>query len=121
MAKKVKMVVEVVDDLDAGEGRETPADEGMTVGLNGVVVYVDLTTKHADEVRAVLGPLMKVGEKMTGHQMPRPGRRQPTGRASAGAVYEWSRTQPKWRSWKPKAGGYVPADLRKAYEKAHAS
>src|SRR6185295_17664750 len=60
MAKKVS--TSLVDDLDAN----TAADETVAFTLDGVAYEIDLSTKNAKKLRAVLQPWVDAGRRVGG-------------------------------------------------------
>lgn len=66
-----ELVPKLWDDLDfTRDGTKTPASETLTVGIDGWWVEVDLTGKHADQIRDVLMPVMQAGRRLK--QPPKP-------------------------------------------------
>jgi hypothetical protein len=57
MARKVE--VRLIDDLDS-----TPADESITFGLDGADYEIDLSSKHAKELRAALERYISVAKRV---------------------------------------------------------
>ncbi|MEU8133145.1 histone-like nucleoid-structuring protein Lsr2 [Streptodolium elevatio] len=112
MAQKVQILL--VDDLDGGK-----ADETVTFALDGVSYEIDLSEANAGELRNALATYVQVARKTGG----RVGRRAARGTAkSAGAgadtalVRQWARDN----GYEVSERGRVPANIREAYDKAHA-
>ncbi|MFJ7075801.1 Lsr2 family protein [Streptomyces sp. NPDC098781] len=111
MAQKVQVLL--VDDLDGGE-----ADETVTFALDGKTYEIDLTTANADKLRGLLDPYVKGGRRTGG--------RASGGRGKARAASGGSQDTAQIRAWAKENGydvndrGRVPANIRKAYEDAHA-
>lgn len=105
MAKRT--VVELIDDLDGGK-----ADETVRFGLDGTQYEIDLSAKHAGELRDYLA-------KWTG-QARRVSRSAAQPKSSAKtsdstAIREWASVN----GHKVSARGRISADVRKAYEATH--
>lgn len=113
VAQKVQILL--VDDLDGGK-----ADETVTFALDGVSYEIDLSEANAGELRNALATYVQVARKTGGRAA---GRRAARGTAkAAGAGTDTSEVR-KWA----KANGYevsergrVPANIKEAYDKAHA-
>jgi hypothetical protein len=67
MARKVE--VRLIDDLDSG-----PADESITFGLDGTDYEIDLSSKHAKELRGALERYISAAKRVS------------RGRVSSGSV-----------------------------------
>ncbi|MCW2812006.1 MAG: LSR2-like protein [Friedmanniella sp.] len=108
MAQRVQIVLE--DDFDGGV-----ADETVTFGLDGAEYEIDLSSANADGLRDALAPWLAHARK-TG------GRRKRAGVKPAGE----SSSTSDIRAWAQQNGhdvssrGRVSAEVRDAYEKAHA-
>lgn len=111
VAQKVQVLL--VDDLDGGE-----ADETVTFALDGKTYEIDLTTANADKLRGLLDAYVKGGRRTGG--------RASGGRGKARAASGGSQDTAQIRAWAKENGhevndrGRVPANIRKAYEEAHA-
>jgi len=57
MARKVE--VRLIDDLDS-----TPADESITFGLDGTDYEIDLSSRHAKELRSALEKYISVAKRV---------------------------------------------------------
>ena len=116
MAQRVEYILE--DDLDGGT-----ADQTVQFGLDGVEYEIDLSSENYDKLRDTLAPWVGVARR-TG------GRRKRTGGSAAAprpAAAEGSANNTSdIRSWAQENGfevssrGRVSAEVRDAYEKAHA-
>jgi Lsr2 len=90
MARKV--AVHLLDDIDGGQ-----ADETLKFGLDGVNYEIDLSAKHADELRAALAKFILSARRVGrgGVTATRPGRVRTaptrTDRAQNQAIREWAR------------------------------
>jgi len=58
MVRKVE--VRLIDDLD-----NSPADESVTFGLDGTNYQIDLSAKHAKELRAGLDKFIQVAQRVS--------------------------------------------------------
>lgn len=109
MAQRVHVVL--VDDLDGGEAAET-----VSFALDGVDYEIDLSDKHAGELREALALYV-------GHARRTGGRRrsgQKSGAAAKGGpsaadIRDWAREN----GWDVPARGRVSAEVREAYAAAH--
>ena len=111
MAQRVHVVL--VDDLDGGDAAET-----VSFGLDGVDYEIDLSDKHAGELREALALYV-------GHARRTGGRRRTAAKAAAGAggkggpsaaeIRDWAREN----GWDVPARGRVSAEVREAYAAAH--
>ena len=107
MAQRVNVVL--VDDLDGSDASET-----VTFGVDGVDYEVDLSAKHADELRSVLAPYLDVARKKSN------GRRRKIQHAAAGAASAADiRTWARANGWDVPERGRVAAEVRDAYNAAH--
>lgn len=107
MAQRVQVILE--DDLD-----QSPADETVTFGLDGVTYEIDLSNDNAKKLRDDLATWV-------GHAR-RAGGRKTSGRSTSGskrkdlaAVREWARK----KGYDVSDRGRVAADVLEAYDKAH--
>lgn len=106
MAQRVQIILE--DDFDGGD-----ADETVAFGLDGAEFEIDLSAKNAGELRDALAPWLAHARKTGGR------RRRPTKTAEASSTSDI-------RAWAQANGhdvssrGRVSADVRKAFEDAHA-
>jgi len=111
MAQRVHVVL--VDDLDGGDAAET-----VSFGLDGVDYEIDLSDKHAGELREALALYV-------GHARRTGGRRRTAAKAAASAagkggpsaaeIRDWAREN----GWDVPARGRVSAEVREAYAAAH--
>lgn len=112
MAQRVNVVL--VDDLDGSDAAETVA-----FGLDGVDYDIDLSTKHAAQLRDALATYVGHGRKSGGRR--RKGQR-PAARAAKGAggvsaseIRAWARDN----GWDVPDRGRVASEVREAYTAAH--
>lgn len=109
MAQKVQVIL--IDDVDGGK-----ADETVSFALDGVTYEIDLSSRHAAELRGALGPWLTHARRVNA-KSGRGGRA--SGRSSGGDVA-------KVRAWAKSHGysvserGRIAADVREAYEAATA-
>lgn len=106
--------VELVDDLDNG-----PADETVSFGLGGKQYSIDLSAKHATELRAVLGKYIAVarveaGSGAAARRGRGAGKRE---ESSAGDVRDWAKSQGIAVSDR----GRIPSDLMVKFQAAQTS
>lgn len=105
MAQKV--TVQLVDDVD-----QSPADETVTFGLDGVTYEIDLTSRNAAQLRDSLATWVGHARRVGG----RKSSGRPTARKDLNEVREWGRKN----GFSVSDRGRVAADLQEAYDKAHA-
>jgi len=106
MAQRVQIILE--DDFDGGT-----ADETVTFGLDGAEFEIDLSAKNAGELRDALAPWLAHARK-TG------GRRKRTTKAVEASSTSDIRAWAQANGHDVSSRGRVSADVRKAYEDAHA-
>lgn len=105
MAQRVR--VELVDDVD-----DSPADETVSLALDGVSYEIDLSAANAAQLREALAPWLGSARRTGGRKAA--GKKVTTG--SPTDVRAWALSQGMAVS----ARGRVPADIREAYDRAHA-
>ncbi|MGF0118769.1 histone-like nucleoid-structuring protein Lsr2 [Promicromonospora sp. Marseille-Q5078] len=106
-----KKQIILVDDVDG-----TDADETVTFSLDGVTYEIDLTTKHADELRTAVGKWVEHARKTStrsGRPSARSGAR--TDREQLAKIREWARANGHEVSDR----GRIAAPILKAYQAAH--
>lgn len=108
MAQKVNIVL--VDDIDG-----TDADETVRFGVDGASYEIDLTGKHAAQLREALALYIGHGRKEAGRRARGRGQRAGAGNVSASEVRAWGREN----GWEVSERGRVSAELRQAYAAAH--
>ncbi|MFJ2112316.1 Lsr2 family protein [Streptomyces sp. NPDC087850] len=111
MAQRV--VVTVLDDVDGSE-----AAENLKFSLDGVAYEIDLSSKNAARLRKALGPWVTAARKDKGATAA--GKRGSRAIKAAGGpatseIREWAKAHGYTDL---KTRGRVPAEIRKAYEKA---
>jgi hypothetical protein len=114
MAQRV--VVELVDDLDGSVLKEG-AGETVTFSLDGRDYEIDLKTTNAKALRKALEPYVSVASRVGKKTGTRGKRTQiPQVGPEASVVKAWAREN----GYEVADRGRVPAEIREAYEKAHA-
>jgi hypothetical protein len=110
MAQRVNVVL--VDDIDGSEAAET-----VTFALDGVDYEIDLSDKHAGELRNALSLYVGHARRTGGRR--KSGRRSSasssTGDASAADIRAWAREN----GWDVPERGRVSAEVREAYSAAN--
>ena len=110
MAQKVQVIL--VDDLDGGA-----ADETVTFALDGVSYEIDLSTKHAQELRDAFASWVGNARKVSSHTSSRPTRRagRNAGSARATEIREWAREN----GYQVNDRGRISQEIQSAYDAAH--
>jgi hypothetical protein len=112
MAQRVNVVL--VDDLDGGDAAET-----VTFALDGVDYEIDLSDKHAGELREALALYVGHARRSAGRRRGSVRRTRAAGSAQGGAsaaeIREWAREN----GWDVPERGRVSAEVREAYTAAH--
>jgi hypothetical protein len=111
MAQRVNVVL--VDDIDGSDAVET-----VTFALDGVDYEIDLSEKHADQLRKAFAPYVGHARRTGGRR--RGGRRSSSSSsssngASAADIRAWAREN----GWDVPERGRVSAEVREAYEQAN--
>ncbi len=110
MAQRVN--VQLIDDIDQTEAAET-----VTFALDGVSYEIDLSEQNAQKLRNELATWIEHGRRVSGRRST--GRKPRSGQGSGSDTTEI-------RAWAEQNGytvskrGRVSAEIREAYEKAHA-
>ncbi len=109
MAQKVQVVL--VDDIDGGAAEET-----VSFSLDGVAYEIDLSASNAAAMREAFAPYVGTGRRVGGRS--RAGRKSAGGRSRSNSteVREWGRAN----GFEVSERGRISAELRAAYDKAHA-
>ncbi len=110
MAQKVQVIL--VDDLDGGA-----ADETVTFALDGVSYEVDLSTRHAQELRDAITPWTASARRVSSRGLARGSRR---GRSSGGSsraneIREWARAN----GYTVNDRGRISQEVQTAFDAAH--
>lgn len=102
--------VELVDDIDGSDAEET-----ISFRLDKVDYEIDLSKKHADELRAAFAPYVGMARKKSGRSSRRrQGRSTGANAASAAEIRSWAREN----GWNVPERGRVSAEVREAYHAA---
>lgn len=114
MAKKV--TVTLIDDVD----QETPADETVEFGLDGVTYEIDLSSENAAKLREQLELWVTNARRSTGRRRGKVASttgksRAVVDREQSAAIREWAR-----RNGHPvSARGRISAEITELYNKAN--
>ncbi len=106
MAQRVQIILE--DDYDGGTAEET-----VTFALDGAEYEIDLSSKNATGLREALAPWVAHARKIGG-------RRKRATKAGNSASTSDIRAWALANGHDVSSRGRVSADVREAYEKAHA-
>ena len=107
MAQRVQIILE--DDYDGGT-----ADETVSFALDGAEYEIDLSSTNAAGLRDALAPWLSKARKTGGR---RKRTTKSSGSSSTSDIRAWAQSQ----GLDVISRGRVSADVRDAYEKAHAS
>lgn len=116
MAQRVQVVLE--DDFDGGQ-----ADETVLFGLDGAEYEVDLSSDNAQNLRDALAPWVGVARRTGGRRKRATATAAPRSTANGSAG---GNNTSDIRAWAQENGfevssrGRVSAEVRDAYDKAHA-
>jgi hypothetical protein len=122
-----RQVTVFIDDVT---GEELEGGETVNFALDGVEYQIDLSDKHADELRKAFAPYVLKGRR-TGGRYARGGRasvrkpRRSPDSASSGTSSQSNRDTQTVREWAQANGhkvsdrGRIPASVLEAYEAAH--
>lgn len=111
MARKI--VHQLVDDLD-GTVLEPGEGESVIFAVDGKSYEIDLTEKHANDLRDALAPYISAGRRAAG-AAPKAQRRRGTNSRDLGAVRAWA----KENGYTVSDRGRVPATILEAYDAAN--
>jgi hypothetical protein len=111
MAQQVQTTT--IDDLEKKRGREVPADETLTFGIEGKQYRIDLTTENADKLRRKFAPYTEVATRVSlnGGSKPRP----VSARNRSAEIRTWAKTQ----GFEVSHRGRIPAEIVTKYEASH--
>jgi len=104
MAQKVH--VTLVDDID-----ESPADENVTFGLDGVNYEIDLSADNAKALRDALAQYVSAGRRVGGRAIRGRGQNLPKGKSDVGEIRAWAREN----GFDVHDRGRIQAEIREAY------
>ena len=107
MAQRVQIILE--DDYDGGVAEET-----VSFGLDGAEYEIDLSSKNAASLRDALAPWLGHARKTGGRR--KRGSSKQSGSSSTSDIRAWALSNGHDVS----SRGRVSAEVREAYEKAHA-
>jgi len=109
-----KLEVTLVDDLDGGKG-----DQTVSFGLDGVQYDIDLSDRHAKELRELLAPYLEAGRKKSARRQRKGTTRKAAkaGQPSSQEVREWARQNGIDIS----ARGRVPGDVYVKFQAAQST
>lgn len=107
MAQRVEIIL--IDDID-----ESPANEKVRFGLDGITYEIDLSKENAAVLRDSLAPYIRSGRRVRG-QRARSGGKVAVPGSSASAIRDWAGKN----GYEVSARGRVPAKVRAAYEAAN--
>ncbi len=111
MARTVQ--VHLLDDIDG-----TKADETLKFGLDGTNYEIDLSTKHADKLRAALAKYVLKARRLGRGHVVSTSRRREVGiparsdRAQNQAIREWA----KRKGMEVSERGRIPAHIAQQYQ-----
>lgn len=110
MARKV--IVELVDDYDG----TSPAEETVTLALDGVTYEIDLSAGNAEKLRDIVGGWAAHARRVGGRATKNKRRTQPaTDTHQTQAIREWARSN----GIEVSNRGRISAEVTEAYKKAH--
>ncbi|MCW3156621.1 histone-like nucleoid-structuring protein Lsr2 [Micropruina sonneratiae] len=108
-----RIVYRLEDDLDSTEAAET-----IVFGLDSVSYEIDLSEPNAAQFRDVLAPYVAAARRVGGRRRAGStgtGRKRGTG-SPATEIRAWATEN----GYQVSSRGRVPAEVREAYERAHA-
>ena len=109
MAQRVEIIL--IDDMD-----ESPADEKVKFALDGTNYEIDLSATNAAPLPDLRARYGGAGRRVAGRQNVRGKVASAPAGASATQIRAWAQEN----GYEVSARGRVPAQVRKAYELAHA-
>jgi hypothetical protein len=112
MAQRVNVVL--VDDLDGGDAAET-----VSFALDGVDYEIDLSEKHAGELRNALSLYIGHGRRTGGRRRKSPAGGTARTAAATGPSASEIRAWARENGWEVPERGRVAAEVREAYAAAH--
>ena len=110
MAQRINVVL--VDDIDGSDASET-----VSFALDGVDYEIDLSDKHAGELRDAVSVYVGHGRRTGGRR--KSGRRSSTPGADDGASAADIRAWARENGWDVPERGRVSAEVREAYAAAN--
>ena len=109
MAQRVQIILE--DDYDGGK-----ADETVSFSIDGAEYEIDLSAANAKGLRDALAPWLAHARKTGGRRKRGSATSKPAGSSSSSDIRAWAVAN----GHEVSSRGRVSADVREAYEKAHA-
>ncbi|QPL05291.1 MULTISPECIES: histone-like nucleoid-structuring protein Lsr2 [Actinomyces] len=109
MAQKTQIIL--VDDVDGSEATQT-----ITFALDGVSYEIDLNDEHAAALRESIEEWSSKARRIAGRRTPGTRRRRSSSAGETQRIREWARE----RGMEVSDRGRISAEIRAAYEKAHA-
>lgn len=109
MAQRVN--VQLIDDMDQSEAAET-----VTFALDGVTYEIDLSEKNAQQLRNDLATWIEHGRRISGRRSTTRKTRQDQSTSTTTEIRAWA----EQNGYTVSKRGRVSAEIREAYEKAHA-
>jgi hypothetical protein len=109
MAQRVQIILE--DDYDGGK-----ADETVSFSIDGAEYEIDLSAANAAGLRNALAPWLAHARKTGGRRKRGSAGSKPAGSSSSSDIRAWAIAN----GHEVSSRGRVSADVREAYEKAHA-
>ena len=108
MAQRVNVVL--VDDLDGSDAAET-----VSFALDGVGYDIDLSNKHAGDLRKALALYVGHARRTGGRRKSGKRSSSAAGGTSAAEIRAWARDN----GWDVPERGRVAAEVREAFDSAH--
>ncbi len=108
MAQRVNVVL--VDDLDGSDAAET-----VSFALDGVGYDIDLSNKHAGDLRKALALYVGHARRTGGRRKSGKRSASAAGGTSAAEIRAWARDN----GWDVPERGRVAAEVREAFDSAH--
>jgi hypothetical protein len=106
VAQRVQVILE--DDYEGGK-----ADDTVSFALDGAEYEIDLSRKNADALRGALAPWVAHARKIGG-------RRKRSAKAASGSSSSDMRAWAQAEGYEVSSRGRVSAEIKEAYERAHA-
>ncbi|MCU6480349.1 hypothetical protein QO003_002692 [Arthrobacter silviterrae] len=107
MAQKIH--VTLVDDID-----QTPADENITFGLDGINYEIDLSAGNAAALREALAKYISAGRRAGGRAVRGRGPAVVKAKSDVGDIRAWA----KANGYEVHERGRIQAEIRNAYQAA---
>ncbi len=104
MAQKIH--VTLVDDID-----QSPADENVTFGLDGINYEIDLSSDNAQALREYLSKYIGAGRRAGGRAVRGRGTAAPKSNSDVAQIRSWARDN----GYTVQERGRIQAEIRDAY------